>query len=345
MAIRRVAVILAFTLVAGWAGYTAYWFHAEGRVRKGLDVWAEQRRAEGWTIGWSEVSTGGYPTRLRLSLQEPEVVTPSGLAWRAEHLIGEGEPFDWTRFRFQAAGQHRLSWNGEEVAVSASAASADVNIDRTGGLEDVTVLLAGVTTDSLGATTLPPLSVDGLAFTWDPLPVTGSVDHSVATVRFSATAHGIHLPALSNLPLDRDIAMAEITGRVLGRIPDVPPVRALALWSADGGTVEIEHVSLDWTPMGLEGSGTLALDPQGQPLAAMSSRIHGFGPLMDRLVQAGDVDAGAGQAAKLVLAMMAKPDSKGRPAVQAPVTIQGGVLSLGPAQVAHVPWIEWPHGD
>lgn len=338
MSVRRILTIFAAALVAAWAAYTAYWFHAQGQLRKGVERWAEQRRDGGWLVQWSDMTGGGYPAHLRLTLSEPAITLPSGLSWRAGRLTGEAAPFDWTRLHLDAGGEHRLDWPGGGMGVTATSARADINLDRRGALQDVTILLAGVSADSQAA---EPVTLDGLAVTWDPLPVTDVMDHSQPSIRFSATGHGIRLPPLPALPLERDIALAEITGRIMGTIPPGPPAKALAAWSAEGGTLEIEHVSLDWAPMTLEGDGTLALDPQGQPLAAMATRIHGFGPLMDRLAEAGTIDPRSAQAAKFVLMMMSKPDSKGRPAVPVPIGLQDGLVSVGPTAVARLPPFQW----
>jgi hypothetical protein len=127
----------------------------------------------------------------------------------------------------------------------------------------------------------------------------------------------------------------------MGDIPAAPPAEALGRWSADGGTVELDHVSLEWAPMAMEAQGTLALDPAGQPLASLATRMRGFAPLMDRLAQAGAVPVETAAAAKTVLMLMSKPDAKGRPSVPVPVSLQDGGLYLGPARVARVPPVNW----
>jgi hypothetical protein len=337
MPIRRVIAIFAIALAVAGLGYTAYWFHVAGLLRNSLESWADQHRADGWAVSWSELTISGYPLHVRLELEAPHVATPRGLAWGTERLTGNADPFNLTQLRLTAPGLHQLDGPGGHMDVTVASARADVNVDRHGTLEDATVLVSGLT--ATGATP-EPLTVAGLALAWDPLPV-AKPDHTTATVRFSVTAHGIMLPELAGLPLDRRVTLAEATGRIMGPLPSGALVETLPRWSADGGTVELDHVSLEWEPLALEGNGTVALDPQGQPLAALSVRMRGFGPLMDRLTEAGTVEPSAANAAKIVLLLMAKPDSKGRPAVPVPVSLQDSVLFLGPAKVAKVPMILW----
>lgn len=338
MPIRRVLAIFVVALAVAGLGYTAYWFHVAGLLRKGLESWADHRRADGWTVEWSAMTTGGYPLHVRLELDSPHLANGRGLAWEADRLTGHADPFNWTRLRLAAPGRHQLDGPGGRLDLTMVSARAELNLDINGVLQDTTVLVEGLT--ATGAT-VEPLTIAGLALVWDPLPATAAVNHATASVRFSATAHGILLPAFPGLPLDRHVTLAEITGRIMGTLPKGSLAESLPRWSADGGTVELDHVTLEWEPLALEADGTIALDPQGQPLAALAARMRGFGPLMDRLAETGTMEPSAANAAKMVLSLMAKPDSKGRPAVPVPISLQDGTLFLGPAQVTKVPPIRW----
>ncbi|MGE5515266.1 MAG: DUF2125 domain-containing protein [Bacteroidota bacterium] len=337
MLIRRLVAVFAAALILAGLGYSAYWFHAAATLRKGLEHWADDRRAHGWQVGWDQIDTGGFPLHLRLALTAPHVADADGHTWHGEALTAHADPFDWTRLRLVAPGHHVLAWPGGNADVAAEAAQAEINLDRNGQLEDATLLATRLT---VSGATAEPASAGGLAVTWDPLPV-AHPDHTTATVRFSATAHDVLLPALDGLPLDRAVGLVEVTGRVLGALPQGSLPETLTRWSADGGTVELDHVSLEWAPMALEAQGTMALDPAGQPLVSLATRIRGFGPLMDRLSDTGTVPADTAGAAKMVLLLMAKPDAKGRPAVPVPVSLQDGSLYLGPARVARLPPLKW----
>lgn len=338
MSVRRLIAALVIVVAAATGGYTAYWFHAVGLMRKGVEDWAATRRSQGWEVEWATATGEGFPLHLGLALAAPHLQTPDGLWWRGDTLMLDCSPFDWTRLRAAAPGHHQGGQKGLELSLDASGAHADINLDRQGGLEDATLYLTGL---RLSGPFPDALTMDGMVLTWDPLPVTGQSSHTTPTVRFSATAHGIALPALPTLPLDRSIGLVELSGHILGTLPMANPAEAVTRWSADGGTVELDHVGVEWAPMALEAQGTLALDPARQPLASLTARIRGFGPLMDRLVAAHMVPADTASTVKTVLALMAKPDPKGRPAVPVPVTLQDGGLYLGPARVARLPPLAW----
>jgi len=171
-----------------------------------------------------------------------------------------------------------------------------------------------------------------------------SVSSAPPELGFTVAADGIDPPQPAGLGLDPRITRLEVAGRVRGGVPKAATPAALAAWSADGGTVEIDRLALDWAPLALEADGTVTFDAGLQPLAAFAARVRGAAPLIDRLAANGRIEAGAALAAKTVLILLARPDSQGRPAVPVPVTIQDGQMWLGPARVAAVPPIRWPDG-
>lgn len=338
MSLRRAVVALvALVLVAG-AGYTAYWFHVADTLCKQIDAWAEARRAAGWQAEWSSLAVTGFPNRVTAHMGAPRLTSPAGLEWTTAAVTASASPLDITLITVTAPGSHILRWpGGGEAAVTAGAASAEIDLGPTGRLDDASLLLGDVMATARGET----LSLASLAVGIDPAPVPAG-GHEDVSVAFSLSAQDIRLPALTGLVLDREVALVEASGRVMGAIPPGPPLEALAAWSADGGTVELDRVVIDWAPMALEADGTLALDAGMQPLVALSARVRGYGQLMDRLARARVVDPGAAAAAKMVLSLLAKPDSQGRPAIPLPVTVQDGALYLGPARVGTVPPLAWP---
>lgn len=184
-----------------------------------------------------------------------------------------------------------------------------------------------------------PLALAHLSTTIDSLPAQAPT-HQTPTLAFHLSAQGVELPPLPGLLMERRVTLAEIGGRVLGELPSLRP-SAIVAWSAAGGTVELDRVALDWAPLGLEGEGTVALDTRLQPLAALTARVSGWGSFMDRLARAGMVEQGPAAAAKMLMSLMSKPDTLGRPAVPVPVTLQDGLLYVGPARVLTVPPLPW----
>jgi hypothetical protein len=336
MPVRRVLVAIMLAALLSAAGYTAYWFHVAGELRKGVESWAAERRAVGWQIAWQDMATEGFPGRVRLHFAGPAISRADGMNWQAETLIASAQALTLTHISLAAPGRHQLSWRGGAATLDAAALTGELDLGH-GRLREASLAGRGLILTDDRVT----IEAEGLTMLVRPLAV-ADPKHDSETLRFAAAAHDVTLPVLPGLVLDRTVAVAEMSGHVLGPIPQAPPFAALTAWAADGGTIELDRVVLDWAPMMLDADGTLALDPYGQPLAALSARVRGFPALMDRLSAAGLLDPGAATAAKLMLSLMAKPDRQGRPAVPVPVTVQDGGVWMGPARIATMPHLAWP---
>jgi len=325
MSSRRALFFALSTLLVLAIAYGFYWFHAAGLVRKSVAAWSEEHRAAGWQIEYREMAVVGFPAKVVLRLAAPSIVSPSGLGWRAEAVSAAASPFDLPHVHVVAAGRHALTAGALQAEASFADFQADLGFDRAGRLTDLRATAAGV--EAAGAT------VERAAL---------SLALNQPEVTFSVSAAGLQLPPLAGLVLDRRVDRLELSGRLRGIVPPGTPAAALAAWSADGGTVEIDHLLLDWAPLALEADGTVAFDRHMQPLAAFSARVRGTGPLLDRLAESHQIQPGAALVAKTLMALMAKPDAQGRAAVPLPVTVQDGQLWLGPVRVAAVPAIDWP---
>jgi hypothetical protein len=105
--------------------------------------------------------------------------------------------------------------------------------------------------------------------------------------------------------------------------------------------LELTRGSLHWGSLSLETKGTLALDGQLQPIGSLSATIEGQNEIIDAAVSAGTLKSRDAGLAKMVLSIIAKPGPDGRPQLKAPIRLQEGHLSLGPAKIAALPHIEW----
>lgn len=328
MSVRRVVVLAALGLSLLAAAYSLYWMHAAGQARDALEAWARARRAQGWTVEWQDVADRGFPLTLTLTLSQPAVTLPSGLGWRTEAMALSVSPLHPATLHVAVRGHQSLRWR-----------DADWSLD----LESLSLRLSERSLDAHahGLSRVDGLAVADLALSVAPLPPRPDPAGHPATWRFALSVRDLDLPAALLDGFDRRLPLAEVAGRVRGVLPDAAPMAAIAAWSKQGGVVELDRVALDWPPLGLEGEGTAALDPEGQPLLALSARIRGFDGLLERLAGPGGLDPAAGRALKTVLTLMSKPDSRGRPAVAVPVSVQDGQLYLGPARLAPVPAIPW----
>ena len=157
---------------------------------------------------------------------------------------------------------------------------------------------------------------------------------------FAMVAHNLALPVTPpgfSGPID-DLGFG-VT--LMGTFPSGPLRQAATAWRNDGGTVELENLRLRWGDMEINGSGTLALDNDLQPIGGFSGGVAGFDQLLNALVASGRVKASDARVARLALAMLAKAGPDGRPEISTSLTIQNGEMYLGPAKLGPAPRIDW----
>ncbi len=327
MVSRRLLVLFGATLVLICLAYTAYWFIVMDRFRSQVEAWAETKRPEGWDLTWAKMETEGFPFHMGLRLQEVKLRSPA-LSWATGNVTLGSDPFDLTRFRMNASGPHEVSWNDQAFRINMSRLLGNLDTKRDGRVEQLTFLVSDLAIDA-GALSG---KIAHLALTWDAEESL----FSSSPARFSGTASGVELPDLPNLILGRNLSRLGVEGRVLGKLPSQLSLDAVKTWLMTGGTVEL-NASLAWEPLTLEGSGSIALDPQGQPLVMFSSRMQGVNSLLDRFVERGLLPESSAKAVKL-LVTLASLRGDGIPV---PITIQNGALFFGPTRVMGMPALAW----
>lgn len=332
MTLRRPLPILVAALTVLAAAYSAYWFHVAGTLRKSLDEWAARVTAHGGLAEWDKVRTTGFPFRLTLTLTAPRLAL-NGFGWQAEGVRAQASPFDLTQVTVTAPGRHHLNSAHGDVDLTAQGLTGFLSLDRAGrfeaGLLEADGLATGGWLVGRGELSITPLDV-------------AAIDHQTATLRATLTAREVTLPDDLPVLLGRTIAAIDLAAGWKGALPADARRGSLMDWAAAGGTVELTRLGIEWGKVALDGEGTLALDPAGQPLAALTTRVRGLPVLLDQLAASGLIQPDAANAMKFLLMMLSKPDAQGRPAITAPVSLQGGAVYLGPALLTRIPPIIWP---
>ena len=107
--------------------------------------------------------------------------------------------------------------------------------------------------------------------------------------------------------------------------------------------MQVQNLVLNWGPLSLTGSATLALDDQLQPMGAGTSRVTGYAATLDALASGGALTRSAATAAKAVLSLMAgSPDNGATDDVDVPLTLQYRTLSMRQVPLLRLPEVDWP---
>lgn len=343
-----VALWLAASVLAVAAGHFVYWRWATERLESGFATWAAARRTEGWTVRADPPRRGGWPLATVLTIPrfavaggQPDI--PGGLAWSVDRLTLTVALLHPHSLSIGADGQQRLrlgAW--PEIPYTADRLRAEVPLEPglpTHSAElDGAGLRAGLPTgpDAAGA-----LTAGRLRFHLDRRPAAPQGEPALAV---SGTVEDVRLPLDLTWTLGGRIASLALDGALDGPLPRRPGLaRRAVAWRDGGGSLEIQRLALDWGPLALTGSATMALDAQLQPMGTGTARIVGYAETLDALAGAGAIRPGVATAAKAVAALIASPAEAGGPAaIEVPLTLQGRTLLIRQIPLARMPELIWP---
>jgi len=320
-------------LLAGAGAYSAYWFQVAGAIEPGMAAWAAERRAEGFEVAYGQVSVSGFPFRLVITVDEPRIgrADPSrGWRWQGPSLAAVAQPWNFHHVILSFEGRHRLAYFSggawRELSLRAEVPLVSVVLGGDGRLERFAIDLQGLEASASGWSgrlEAGRAQLHGRA-------IAGNAEPAPAGLReLSFRAEGVILPPEANTVLGRKIAALKLRATVLGTLPEAPLAEAAAAWRDDGGTVEVRELAIDWGPLGLSASGTLALDEEMRPMGSASAELKRFGELIDALHDGGWIGAGEALATRAALTLLAVEEAQGKVA-RVPVTAQQGLLYLGP---------------
>jgi len=140
-----------------------------------------------------------------------------------------------------------------------------------------------------------------------------------------------------NEGLGNNLAFLAFNASLFGPMPGSEPV-SIVRWRDAGGTIELNSFRMRWGPLGIESTGTIALDADMRPIGALTADIIGYGDVIDAMIMSNLIPLGDAFLAKVAFNMLAEKDENGGPPVlrSVPVTAQDGAIFVGPVKVAEV---------
>lgn len=342
---RRLTILACVVLVLVAVGLSAFWLYGAERLKQTVANIEGNWHAQGGELSYENFRLDGFPMWFRIRVDKPVVGLPQARSpwhWEGPPVRMRMSPFA-PRGRILFPGAHKLVITvfGAPVTLTIDAKSAEGRY--RGRTSEARYEVVGDTLN-VAINGQPPLNVRALDF--EVTQIRGVTGHLKPSARFSFEIDDVTLPA-GSLPeqfRSRPIDLALLQGQVLGPFtPDFNRAAATA-WRNVGGTVEVESVELRWGPLKLVAVGTMALDENLQPLAALTATITGFNETIDALASTGAIQKNEADSAKTLLGLLAKPPRLlgGPPEITVPVTIQNQRLSMGPVALMTLPSIEWP---
>ncbi len=152
---------------------------------------------------------------------------------------------------------------------------------------------------------------------------------------------GLVLPL--DTPLGREVQAFAAQVMLSPPLP-LPPLRAQAsAWQQAGGRLTLPALALRFGPLAAAGSADLGLDAALQPAGTANIELAGLAETLDALVAAGWIPQGQAGAARLMLALLSRPDpAGGPPRLAVPLVVQGGLVQAAGLRLGRLPALPWP---
>lgn len=331
--------LVAAVLVLGFGAYSAFWWFAAGKIKEAAEDWRKTAQAQKIDASWQQMRVSGYPLAFRLELSD--VTVKSGASnppaqLQAPLLSATVHPWNFHAAGFAAPDGLSLALG--DPAAPAAKLSAARGSGAAARADDGTTTVWVSLYEAKG-TAVVPLGARTVN-AWVILPPGAPATHQDSGLAVALNARDVALPGA---PLGFSPTIDELGFGVtlMGNFPAGPLRQAATAWRDSGGTIELDHLNVRWGEMGINGSGTLALDNDLQPVGGFSGGVSGFDQLLNALVASGRVKAADARIARLALAMLAKSGPDGRPEIASSFTIQNGQMYLGPAKLGPAPRIDW----
>lgn len=325
-------------------GWVTLWLSLANQFENRLEAWANERRAEGWLIAHGGIRLGGFPLRLSAHVTAPDLA--GGLqagghhrwSWQADSVAVEIDLLHRDTLLLSPTGQHRVSVQegARRLAVLGQAARLDVVL-RQGEQGDHQIEVKG--RDVRLIQPGPPAAL--------PLGSAESLEAQLvlhaerapepekllqpAFIELALTAEGVRRAGRG------EAARADLDIALMGHIGTGALEEALTAWRDDGGTLELRQVTVQGPIIDIRLRGTVALDNQMRPLAALSGDIAGYNEILDHLTAGHWVSDRDAHLARLLFAAMAEQNPvTGRTMINLPLSVQNGIAMAGPLRLARL---------
>ena len=361
---RRVAIALLLAVLL-LATDTLAWLQMQRLLDHRLRLLVQDAARSGWQFEAASEHRGGWPLRAELVLDAPRLQGGGGrqggdIVWSGERITASVSPLHPGALSIAATGTQTLSaadatrpgstlgnsvrfWGGLRLRLPADAANGT---GRAGfDAAALHVAFPGAGPDDV-------VTIAGLR---------GTVRWTRQARALTLDLRGVALPRRRGVAAGPMIPAAALELSLIG-----PLAGGVDSWRAGGGRVLLRQAAATWSDGGIEASGQAMLDGNLRPDGSFIVQITGANAMLDRLAQSGWIEPSAASAVRAVLGLIAAargdpqaatggnpqaatggdpqaaargdPQAAGsRRPLELPLTLRGGLLSLGQIPLLRVP--------
>lgn len=326
-----VLLVSAMLVLGLW---TLTWFVAETWVKSTVTDWVEAQRALGNDAGYETMEASGFPSRIILTITKPTytgTLMGQSVAWSGENLVVGTRPWMPWRLHLEASGKHELNLGGGALNLSGQAETLSADL-VTGDVWPQSLDLA-----------ISKLELsDGEMVGIEDLKAHFGYAPDGTGLKVQAKGTNLTVPRSANMVLGNVVQNFDLSLRISDPLVPGDVLESLPRWRAGGGVMQVERFKVRSGPLGMTAAGTLALNDALQPMGAFTAKIEGLFHVLEILRVRGVVRASEAVIATMALSALSKrPKNGGASSINLSVTVQDGVLSLGPIKLMEMPHVVW----
>jgi hypothetical protein len=336
-------------ILAGLAAlYSGLWFVIAAQMESGLETWAAKQRSRGWTVEHSNISMTGFPLKWQMDIDKPLLSRSASKApfhWSGPQIQLNMRPWNLTRIGFSTMGDHRLGYAtvkaAESTKLEIGAGHGELLFNNDGVLNDLSFTVEGAVLETAQAQTYRFTQLHA-RLDLDRPTIPESKPHQVSAFHVTAELFGLTLPKEIKPALGRTISRISLSVDFLGVANGTNMQQALSQWARSGGSLNVKQLEIGWSKLDISGTGTLALDPTLQPIAAFSGRVSGYSETLDAMANSGLIKPATAMVTRFALRALSSftGDKKGD-RIRVSLTIQDNFLHVGPVKLIKLPKIIW----
>lgn len=297
-----VAALVLLVIVA----VPALWWLAQNQVTAAVLSAQRDAAREGITLDHSGLSFSGFPFYLSAALANPKADWRGGRWQGPDSLTGETSFTNPTNIRFDASGKHALDIGALSLTADSQEALALLEVGQQ-GLEAIEANLGQTELQLAGG--LGDARLQSLDLSASPLP---PLTDASQTTAIALDLAGLSLPQAlgAQLPgLGTSIEEGSLRANLSGPLTPGPAPQVLRYWRQNGGTLDLQRLTLTWGPVALEAAGKLSLDDLLRPVGTLNLQVAGFPALLEGLAALGRLEPALAKTYGGLLGGMAQPRS------------------------------------
>jgi hypothetical protein len=337
---KKRLTILSLTIIIVLCGYTYLWFHAAEKLEDWLLESLNRMEQQGYLPAYDRIEIKGFPFKLEARFLNPIIQLPKPVALKISgpQLITATTSI-WNPRLVTIKGKEKISFfligdQAEEYPL----ASID-QLQIRGELnshfsQDYSVLLTGIQTPAWKAQEI------SFAFTNDHRANNANeISLNVINVNSITALNNSSLPlTIENISLTANYLMPiKMKGNLVSTLKD---------WADHDGVIDLENFNITWGDIRLEGNGSMSLDQEMQPLAALSVKIYGIEPILNVMVKQHIIHKSIVAIIKTALSLLKENDGgQQEKYYKIPISIQDRELSLAGIPIKTFDPIIWGEID